>query len=541
MPIWSLTQERVDKLKQAMRNKKDEYDTLEKLSEKDLWNIDLDAFLEEWSAQLQEDSEVQSKIRKMGRRTSQKIGAGISKSRKTKKDEDYAPTKAAARAKPKADLTKAVKVEPKKSAQSIFAAMKMSSPQPKARIKNIDGADDEEDEVEEIEATPDSDDDFAMLAPEPSKTSKKPAAKSSKAPSEEPVATKTTGRSKRAAAAKPKAWVESNSDDSESDDGQMLDDIGDLVKGIGSGAASNINTSTNGRVSLFGMTRPGSSSDSAPAKPVTSVTKTKPKPKAVKAFDVDDEDDETNYDMLAKTSSPRKSTAAADKDLDEFLSDDEDVLAVAPKKAAAKTASKAAPKPKIAAKTKTVAKKDVSSASPEIEKPTALSPAAKAYASKQNKKAKAAPIEFSDDEDEDLPPVKTKKPAAKQAPVDLSDDDDEDESLVVPKKRVAKPVPIEDSDDEDDIPIVKPKKTTAAAAAKPAAKTKKPVQVSEDEDEDMLDADSPPPKAVGRSRPARAAVVKKKVYVLSDEDDEDGSGTPAGEGEESSDDFDESD
>jgi DNA topoisomerase-2 len=408
MAIWSLTQERVDKLNQQMLNKKGEYDALEKLSEKDLWRKDLDDFLEEWETQLQEDSEIQTKIRRMGRRDSKKIGAGTTKSKKVKdEEEDYAPKVSKKAAKPDPKSSKRVELP------RVSAFDKLMSPKPKSRLQSNDGIDD--DGL--------SDDDFATISVAAVK-------KPSRTPSEQPAETKPAARGKRAAAAKPKAWVEEESDSD--DDDQLLDDIGDMVKGIGgAGGSSNDSVAANGRVSLFGMSRPGSSG-------ATSVSKPKVKP-AAKTFDMDS-DDETNYEMLAKPS-PRKSIAMND-DLDSFLSDEDDDLPIVPKKVAA---PKAAPKavPKAAPKAKAVPKKAAAPAAPA--KSSALSPTAKAYAAKQNTakaKSKPAPEEFSEDEldvdmtdgDDSPPKPVAKRPAraaatarAKKAVYVVSDDEDEDE------------------------------------------------------------------------------------------------------------------
>ena len=55
MPIWSLTLERLEKLKSMIAAKKAEHDELDALSEKDLWCNDLDEFEAEWEAQLKLD------------------------------------------------------------------------------------------------------------------------------------------------------------------------------------------------------------------------------------------------------------------------------------------------------------------------------------------------------------------------------------------------------------------------------------------------------------------------------------------------------
>src|SRR5688572_183047 len=111
MPIWSLTLERLERLKNQIAAKKGEYDELDALSEKDLWCRDLDAFAEEWEIQLKLDDEIQTGIKRMGRRASQKIGAGRGRKAKAA-DDDYNPTKKAAR------QPKAVKPEVKTELKS---------------------------------------------------------------------------------------------------------------------------------------------------------------------------------------------------------------------------------------------------------------------------------------------------------------------------------------------------------------------------------------------------------------------------------------
>ena len=114
MAIWSLTQERVEKLMRQIGDKEAEIDALIKLTPKDLWNIDLDAFVEEWNVQLTEEADRAKKIQRMGRRASHKLGIGASKGGKGKKkrkmgdsdseedsDDDFGPVKK--KAKPKKD------------------------------------------------------------------------------------------------------------------------------------------------------------------------------------------------------------------------------------------------------------------------------------------------------------------------------------------------------------------------------------------------------------------------------------------------------
>jgi DNA topoisomerase-2 len=252
------------------------------------------------------------------------------------------------------------------------------------------------------------------------------------APEEAPV----EAPAKRAAASKAKTWLV----DTDSDDDNMLGDVGDLVKGIGAPAAN----SKVGRVSLHAMAQPNGS------------VLPKAKPKSSRAFDVDSMDD-TNYEALAM-SSPRKPHG---DDIDDFLSDDDiPVSKPASSKVSAAAAKPKAPlavvptaakkrgrpagtkkskddeaetvtaKPKAATKAAAASKpKAKAAAKPAAPKPVALSPAAKAYAKK-----KAARV-ISDDEDEDdveaaPAPAARARPgraaAAKAKPIVLESSDVED-------------------------------------------------------------------------------------------------------------------
>ena len=426
-----------------MESKKEEHDALQKLNEKDLWCQDLDAFVAEWELQKREESDYQKTIRNTNRRVSRKIGAGknVGKAR-VKHDEEYNP-------KPlKANINKGIIKVDNKPHQRFLTMFEKKS-KPKATGLGLGGASEEEG------LSGMSDDDFAALKAD------KPADKeTSRAQSKQPA----NGRAKRAAAAAPKKWVIDDDDESESDDGKFLGDVGDMVKGIG-GADQLDTTATNGRVSLFAMSHPGSSHGRS-----TSSDLPKIKSKSSKTFDLTGEEDETNYEMLAK-SSPHKAPPAVKNDLDSYLSDEDDDLPVT-KKPSVKVPAKRGPKPKSAAISRKV---------PEPSQPKShLSPAAKAYAAKQHKIKLSANI-FSDDDDDEIvmndsPPP---RPAAK-------------------------------------IAAAKPK-------AKPAPKKK---IISDDEDEAVKDdSESPPPQpaARGRGRPPRAAAAvvqaKKPVYIYSEDDE----------------------
>ncbi|KAK4125939.1 type II DNA topoisomerase [Parathielavia appendiculata] len=456
MPIWSLTNERLEKLKNQIAAKKAEYDELEALSEKDLWVKDLDGFVEEWHNQLKLEEEITTGIRRMGRRTSHKIGAG--RGRRVKDDDDYQPEK---KTKPKA--VKVEKVETKTHQRFTEKFQAAAKPTPKNDL---------------------SDDDFALLG-------KKAVVKQESEPPAS-LTDATNGRNKRAAASKSRYVLSSDDSDedfmdlgkpkvrddqgdseldeviekpakrtaataarskpsymdeefgSDSDDGhddKLLGDVGAMVKGIGASATSNSN---GGRLSLFAMSRPEAGDAPLP--------KLKSKP-SKPAMDVDSHDD-TNYEALAM-SSPLKSTKA--DDLDDFLSDDD--LPAATTKPAAKPASQtAASKAKAPlsvvpappkkrgrpAGSKNKPKGDegpapkpkpVAVAAAARPKPSTLSPAAKAYAAK---KAKAKKI-LSDDEDdivdEPASPVVAqpkarpgRAAAAKAKPIYI--DDYEDDSFI---------------------------------------------------------------------------------------------------------------
>jgi DNA topoisomerase-2 len=119
MPIWALTQERLEKLNHQIKKKQEEHDTLKEQSEEDLWCKDLDAFMEEWLSQLENDAGMQDSIRKRGRRASQIIRAGqLRKDKVEDEDEDedgdgdYMPTQ-----KPASTLRKKAKAPTQRPSQ----------------------------------------------------------------------------------------------------------------------------------------------------------------------------------------------------------------------------------------------------------------------------------------------------------------------------------------------------------------------------------------------------------------------------------------
>ncbi|EGX92916.1 DNA topoisomerase 2 [Cordyceps militaris CM01] len=356
MPIWSLTAERLEKLLEAIAKKKAEHDELQAKSEKDLWCEDLDAFMAEWDKQVAIDAEIQTKIRRLGRRVSKKIGAG--KSRKIKDEDDYEPEKKS-RAKGKAAVAKPAAAKPKVESKSAQRFADMFSSKPRVK-KEVDA------EVVELSDNF-SDDDFAALSRKPAAPKRtkavSAAASAAQSQSEEPEARPM----KRAAASKARTMLDDDSESEDQDDDMV--DVGSMVKGI---EAAKESTST------------------APL--IKSVS--------ARSFQIDDDDDD---DVLA--SSPPAQSMSKEDVLDSLLSDEDKARAkprsstltgydsvkkiARPKPAAAKPKPKAVAKPKAASKSST------------------LSPAAKVYAAK---KASA----LADDSDEDM--GVSGSPSPKRAP-----------------------------------------------------------------------------------------------------------------------------
>ncbi|OJD18168.1 hypothetical protein AJ78_01780 [Emergomyces pasteurianus Ep9510] len=91
MPLWSLTKERVEKLRRQIGDKETEVDTLIKLSKEDIWKADLDDFLAEWKFQLEDEGRRQTKRAKNARRASTKLKTatkGVARKRKAADDDD---------------------------------------------------------------------------------------------------------------------------------------------------------------------------------------------------------------------------------------------------------------------------------------------------------------------------------------------------------------------------------------------------------------------------------------------------------------------
>jgi len=129
MAIWSLTHEKVQKLLQDVAEKELEIDELIKKSPKDLWNTELDAFIEEWRVQLEEDKKEQGTVVK--RKKNGRYGAKITKGKKKAASSDESDFEAS---KPKRKPVAAkVKTEAKK--QTVLGFKSIDPPPEKAPDK----------------------------------------------------------------------------------------------------------------------------------------------------------------------------------------------------------------------------------------------------------------------------------------------------------------------------------------------------------------------------------------------------------------------
>ncbi|RJE26696.1 hypothetical protein PHISCL_00927 [Aspergillus sclerotialis] len=523
MAIWSLTQERVERLRRQIGDKEIEIDTLIKLSKEDIWKRDLDDFINEWRFQLEEEDRRVRKASRMGRRTSSKLMTGggrapAARKRKAALDDDPDDADFGA---PKSKKPAAVKkVEPK---GGLLSYLNKAPAKPKASPS--DGADESDDDFEaeimpkksrgrpkaapKSAAEPKEEDELVAETSEPAPKNENDVFEIEEAPKETAAPTKPASKKssddddfeiveqpkkgRAAAKAKPKPKDDDSDDDdfmeiareassrpsarsnrkpvkytlsdSESDNGDdLLGDVSKMVKGIGGGGDSS------DRQLFSERSRPGSSAG------LKSSAKTS-------KFSNDFDPDETDYSKLIPQNSPRRSIQVKPK---EKVSEDDDMdKDDEPAKPAAK--NKTSTKGKAAAPPKTTTttgkgrgrpKKDASKpAAPAA--PTQLSPAAKAYASKQAKSASKSKLADN-----------------------MSDDDIDamaNDILESPGAGANK----DDSDDETPAP---------APARKPAG------------------------------RPARrTAAAAKKTYVIDDDDSEEDDFDGGDDDEDSGDDFEESD
>lgn len=488
MAIWSLTQERVEKILRQISDKEMEIDTLLKLSSKDLWTRDLDAFLEEWHLQLEEEKTRKKKIAGISRRASAKLGINVKGGRKKKRagsddessDDDFVVSK---KKRPKSVMDR-VKPKAPSTLMSFFnqtAIVSQKQPiekkAPPAKLAALvskpksTSPDDHEDDFMDI--------DMPVVQPEVIAVKKAAAAAKAK-----PAPAKLTSKPKKivdisdddeddvfaavaeeaktkrgaepapsraARAKKPTKYVIDNDSDSESNDDDMLGDVSMMVKGIGG---------TNGEASsrpLFTATaRPGSSHGLP-----------KPKPKS-RSRSISDEDsvDDTDYTKLIPQDSPRRPAARNANDTMFLDDEDEEIFDLPPPKAAskAKPAPKAAAKP-VARKVAAPKTKPAPAVAAAQRKVMPLSPAAKAYAKKLangTSQAKDAPSRKKKAYGSDSGEEQQDEEVNKLADQLLSDED-------------------EDMDEENVAPVARPARRAAVAAV---TKTKKYVVSDEEESEE---------------------------------------------------------
>ncbi|KAK2757563.1 DNA topoisomerase 2 [Arachnomyces sp. PD_36] len=456
MALWSLTQERVEKLRRQIGDREMEVDALIKLSKEDIWKKDLDEFLEEWRFQLEDEEKRRKKLAGLGRRASTKLKtAAKSTARKRKALGDDPDDGDFGVRKPKKATTTVNHVKPKNGLLNYLGKASPKGKQPaknsRAKDTGVDGADDF--------------DDLDEVVPPKSKSSSADASKT-KEESDEEVIPMTTSRTARTAR-KPIKYANSSGSDSENGD-DLLGDVSKMVKGIGGSGGDSV---LEPRTLFSERSRPGSSTGLKPT--------TKPS-KAATEFDPD----ETDYSKLVPQQSPRRSLVVKSKEPNPVSDEDEepvnaanededsDEVVVTKSKKAPAAKAKAAPAKSAKASTTTArgkGKKETTKAAAPAKK-LQPSPAAKAYASKQ---AKASKKKISDD---------------------LSDDDIDamaNDILDSPSAGVG------GDPDSDDSPAPPVKKAAAPASTRPsrraAATSKKPAYVIEDDsdEEDDFDGDEP--------------------------------------------------
>lgn len=528
--------ERLERLKKQIADKKAEHDELEALDEKDLWCKDLDGFVEEWENQMRLDEEIRSNIKKMGRRKSNKIGAGKG-GRKKRDDDEYDPGKKKARGKA---VTKPV--GPILSTQQRLFSTEAKRPKPAA----TDGADSDFD-----------DDDFASLSKTATKANTKPASKAAIAKVPSPVvdisdddtdfAALAPSKSKRAAAKKP---IPVDLSDDVDDD--FVEPAPATSKPAAAKKPSPVVFSDEDEDDTALPTKPqrkaatakqpspidlsGDESDSVlPSKTQTkAATAKKPSPDESAA-----EQEETTIDDVAPAAGRSKRAAAAKKKTWVFSDDEEEsqnngddmlgdvgamVRGIGAPAAASNNGrlslfamSRSEPGNSVAHKMKTKQSRAFDLDSPDDtnyellaksspQKPPEIDEllsddeeaAAPAKAPSGKSKQSKAPL--------NVVAGQTKKPRGRPAAGKAKAED-----------KSAKPVQLS--------PAAKAYAAKTKGGSKAAGKGRKNAfdfsEEEDDEDGDVVMDDSPPARPAARaSRPGRAAAAKAKTYVVDDDDDE---------------------
>ncbi|CAK3757994.1 DNA topoisomerase 2 [Lecanosticta acicola] len=476
MAIWSLTQERVEKLQRQIGDKEDEITVLSSKSVQMLWKEDLEALREEWITQLEEEAAREKKVKSKGRRASAKLGIGGKPGKKRKANdsdsgEEFAPKK------PKTTKSKALTgllamSNGVKAAPTVNGVEQKPVARPPAeRQGTLDAAFSAPTSEMEIDSKPsaaatekaaptkkpgrpkkpDAGEQVAQVAPKPRGRAKKTvdsedsdedvfAAVAKEAASKPATAPLRTGR---AVASKPKKYTLDSDEEMSSDDGgnDMLDDVSTMVKGIG-------NNKNDGPTRLFHPSNGSRPSSSYGLKQKTS---------RKNLADSDVSADESNWAALAQNS-PQKATHRT------MISDDEDdTMDIDAPKPAPKPAAKPAAKPASKAKDSAALKPKKAPAAPAAAPvPKPLSPAAKAYAAKKASAAQAKPgasklgkkpAKLSESEEEE----EEEDDADQLANEILSDEDDDSpvKPTARPSRRAAASAPkskyvVDDDDHEED-------------------------------------------------------------------------------------------
>ncbi|KIW66149.1 hypothetical protein, variant [Phialophora macrospora] len=437
MPLWSLTQERVERLQRQIGDKETEVDVLMKKSKEDLWTHDLDEFIAEWRFQLEDEQNRKRNIRK-GRRVSKKFATAASTKTTVKKRKGLGDT-----------------LDDDSDFEAFVPKAKKAAPVPKAvqppKQRSIAADPVEESEIE---------------AMKPEATSQ---AKVAKAGTDaDAAASKAGSRHSRAVTKKPTNYAFLS--DSESDNGDgLLADLGDMVKGLPGNTTTDSGSEARALFSTS-VSRPSSSHGFKPLSRPIAKTSTNLS------------DDETDYKMLAPQQSPRRSIIVTNKD-DTNLSEDPDDEILPAKKEVTKKAKK------------TVS--DDSDSEPVVSKPKKKARGKKTLNDDSDSDVvlskpvkKAVPKKAAKDE-----PPKAKKPAAKKA-APAAKKVEQSPVAKAYAKRLAKKKVV-DSDDEmdalaDDI-LKSPSATDSdePAASRPAtrparraATTKKATTYTFDDDDD---------------------------------------------------------
>ena len=464
MPIWSLTQERIDKLNKQIGDVELAIDTLIKLSKEDIWKRDLDDFIAEWRLQIDEEAKRQKKIDKAGRRASNKLNisaAGPTRKRKAGDNSDDSDFAGPVRAKKAAPVKKVAK-EPTglmAGLAPVAAANqpKKRGPKPgaKAAPKAAESSKPAKKESQDVWmdlAGDDSPSDppvapiFQKAKPAAATTTKAKAVppkvlptKATKSEDEdsadEEILRPAAPRGRRAAT-KTATYTLDDSDDDDNGDGLLLD-MGKMVKGIGS--TSQDGTSSSRPLFSTSVSRPGSSAG-LPKKSLGSARQT---------MEIDEADD-TDYAMLAPPPIGKKAVTAKETVISDDTEEEDDPSVESPPKpkvkpAKSQTAKSAPAAAKAGPKKAPALKKSAAPKAVAEPKKLPLSPAAKAYAAKKAKQAQTTLDEEDDevekvanallDDDEEDAPV-ARRPARKAAVVAVSkkkgwgggsDDEDEDD------------------------------------------------------------------------------------------------------------------